>query len=42
MKIIKLSLICSLLLILQGCNTMEGLGEDIKEGGEKIERAAKR
>jgi len=26
--------------ILAGCNTMEGLGKDIKKGGEKLEKAA--
>ena len=29
------------LLSLTACNTMEGLGEDIKKGGEKLEEAAK-
>ena len=28
--------------VLAGCNTMEGLGKDIKRGGEKIEKAADR
>ena len=27
---------------LAACNTMEGLGKDIKKGGEKIEKAAER
>ena len=27
-------------LFLMGCNTMEGLGKDLKKGGEKIEKAA--
>ncbi len=27
-------------LFLVGCNTMEGLGKDIKKGGEKLEKAA--
>jgi entericidin B len=27
-------------LMLAGCNTMEGLGKDIKQGGESIEKAA--
>lgn len=27
-------------LALAGCNTMEGLGKDIKKGGEAIEKAA--
>jgi entericidin B len=26
---------------LAGCNTMEGIGRDVKKGGEAIERAAK-
>jgi predicted small secreted protein len=28
------------LLALAGCNTVEGLGKDIKKGGEAIEKAA--
>ncbi|HEX5338219.1 MAG TPA: entericidin A/B family lipoprotein [Gallionella sp.] len=28
-------------LVLAGCNTMEGLGKDIKKGGEKLEKSAK-
>ncbi|MGE0357399.1 MAG: entericidin A/B family lipoprotein [Burkholderiales bacterium] len=27
-------------LALAGCNTVEGLGKDIKKGGEVIEKAA--
>lgn len=27
-------------LVLTGCNTMEGLGKDIQKGGEKLEKAA--
>ncbi len=27
-------------LFLAGCNTMEGLGKDIQQGGEKLEKAA--
>ncbi len=27
-------------LFLTGCNTMEGLGKDIKQGGEQLEKAA--
>jgi len=27
-------------LFLAGCNTMKGLGEDIKQGGQAIEKAA--
>ena len=29
-------------VLLSGCNTIEGLGKDVKKGGEKIERAAER
>ncbi len=28
-------------LVLSACNTIEGMGKDIKKGGEAIERAAK-
>lgn len=31
-----------LLSMLAACNTMEGLGKDIKKGGEKLEKAAER
>ena len=34
-----LSLIAATLL-LAGCNTVEGVGKDIKKGGEAIEKAA--
>ena len=27
---------------LAGCNTMEGAGKDIKQGGESIEKSAKK
>lgn len=27
-------------LIMSGCNTMKGLGKDIKKAGEKLEKAA--
>ena len=29
------------MLLLTGCNTMEGLGRDVKAGGEKLEETAK-
>lgn len=29
------------ILAVTGCNTMEGLGEDIEKGGEAIQREAK-
>jgi predicted small secreted protein len=28
------------MLMLAGCNTMKGLGEDIKQGGDSLEKAA--
>ena len=31
----------ALALVLAGCNTVEGVGKDIKKGGEAIEKAAK-
>lgn len=39
----KLSLLFLLLGMasLSGCNTIEGMGKDIKKGGEIIEKAAK-
>ncbi len=30
------------IMLLAGCNTIEGLGKDVKRGGEKIEKAAER
>jgi predicted small secreted protein len=32
--------LCACALVLCGCNTMEGLGKDIKAGGQKLEDAA--
>jgi predicted small secreted protein len=31
-----------MVMVLAGCNTMEGLGKDIQKGGEAIERAGKK
>jgi predicted small secreted protein len=28
-------------MVLAGCNTVEGIGKDLKKGGEKIEKAAR-
>jgi predicted small secreted protein len=30
-----------LTLVLSACNTVEGIGKDIKKGGEAIEKSAK-
>jgi predicted small secreted protein len=38
----KLSLLLvSAVFLLAGCNTVQGVGKDIKKGGEAIEKAAK-
>ncbi len=37
----NLALLLAALVMLAGCNTMEGLGKDIRKGGEAIEKAAK-
>jgi predicted small secreted protein len=37
MRLVSLLLV---VLVLAGCNTMEGLGKDIQHGGEKLEKAA--
>lgn len=37
MKLVSLLLA---VLVLAGCNTMEGLGKDIQQGGQKLEKAA--
>jgi predicted small secreted protein len=29
-------------LVLSGCNTLQGVGKDLKQGGEAIERASKK
>lgn len=39
-KVVVLSLLI-ILPLLSACSTMEGLGTDIKKGGQAIERAAK-
>jgi predicted small secreted protein len=39
-KLYFLLLIILSLIILSGCNTMQGMGKDIKKAGEAIEDAA--
>ncbi|WP_144290343.1 entericidin A/B family lipoprotein [Chitinilyticum litopenaei] len=34
------SILCAVLLTLTACNTVEGIGKDIKKGGQAIEKAA--
>jgi predicted small secreted protein len=36
-----ITLICSMMLLV-GCNTIEGMGRDIKKGGEVIEKTAEK
>ena len=36
----NLLLIAAALIVLTGCNTIDGLGKDIKKAGESIEDAA--
>ncbi len=40
MKYIMIVIVSIVLSVLVGCNTMAGLGKDIQEGGEAIERTA--
>ena len=37
----RLSLLVLLAMLTTACNTVEGLGKDLKKGGEAIEKAAK-
>lgn len=41
-KILIIAVSLAGLLTLTACNTIEGVGKDIKKGGEAIERAADR
>ena len=34
-------LILSVVLVASACNTVQGVGKDIRQGGEAIEKAAK-
>ena len=38
-KVISLLAVC---LAVAGCNTIEGVGKDVKKGGEAIEKAAEK
>jgi predicted small secreted protein len=40
-KVVMALLLVSVLIMVTGCNTMRGLGKDIKKAGEKIEDAAR-
>ncbi len=38
----KLMTVVGMLVLLAGCNTIEGIGKDVKKGGEVIEKAAEK
>jgi predicted small secreted protein len=38
----RIGLLTLVALLLAGCNTVQGMGKDIKKAGEKIERSAGR
>ena len=38
----KLIALCALLALLVGCNTIEGIGKDVKKAGGVVEDAAKK
>jgi predicted small secreted protein len=40
-KLLTLCLVTGLLLV-AGCNTVKGMGQDLKKAGEKIEGAAQK
>jgi len=39
-KIISIAAVISMFSILSACNTFEGMGKDVQEGGEKVQDAA--
>ena len=41
MKLMAVILVALGLVAAAGCNTVEGVGKDIKKGGEVIEKSAK-
>jgi len=42
MKALLAGFVTGVLLLLVGCNTVEGLGKDIAKAGESIENASKK
>lgn len=42
MKNVRIILFAAILPLLAACNTIEGMGEDIQNGGQKIENAAEK
>jgi entericidin B len=39
-KVLRIFALVSVVVAIAGCNTIEGMGKDIKKGGEAIEKAA--
>lgn len=39
-RLLMIIALCSFTLGLAACNTMEGVGQDVKAGGEKLEEEA--
>jgi predicted small secreted protein len=40
-KIAALLALAGYVAVMAGCNTMEGVGQDVKAGGQKLEQEAK-
>jgi len=40
MKILTLALLAAMMMVLSGCNTVEGAGKDVKATGQAVEKAA--
>ena len=38
---LRILVVSVLMLLLSACNTVQGIGKDVKKGGEAIEKAAK-
>ncbi len=41
-RLIAICALAAFAALLGGCNTIEGLGKDIKKGGEAVEKAAEK
>ncbi|MBD3893689.1 entericidin A/B family lipoprotein [Hydrogenophaga sp.] len=42
MKLVTTLFLASLLLALAGCNTVQGIGQDVQRGGQVLQDAARR
>jgi len=40
MKTLTLALLAAMMMVLSGCNTVEGAGKDVKATGQAVEKAA--